>query len=89
VTPPEGWPWPAPLALAIGLAHVMPWWAAAPIAALGPLGHIYRQYLRYRLARQALAKARPADIPAIMTAIAPAPREPWRPAARQRPRIPA
>jgi hypothetical protein len=54
----------------VGPAHVMPWWACL-ICVLACLGvYICRIILTYRLGSKALDKAGPAQVPAVMEAVA-------------------
>jgi hypothetical protein len=49
--------------------HAMPWWACLTIALTGPAAYICRNILLYRLTRQAITKATPTQLPAIINAI--------------------
>jgi hypothetical protein len=49
--------------------HAMPWQACIPLALTGPATYICRTFLHYKLARKAIDKAHPTQIPAIMNAI--------------------
>jgi hypothetical protein len=49
----------------------MPWWACLTIALTGSAAYICRSILLYRLTRQAITKASPTQLPAIINAITP------------------
>jgi hypothetical protein len=63
-----------PTAGLLSAARVVPWWACLACVLAWLVVYICRLILAYRLGAKALAKAGPAQVPAVMEAIADRPR---------------